>query len=54
MNIIVHTVTITENIITNIIKNTRSINTTNIIGGMMMTMMIGMTINTYKYKSILK
>jgi len=52
MNIIVHTVTITENIITNIIKNTRSINTTNIIGGM--TMMIGMTINTYRYKSILK
>jgi len=33
MNIIVHTVTITENIITNIIKNTRSINTTNIIVG---------------------
>ena len=54
MNIIVHTATITENIITNIIKNTRSINTTNIIGGMTMTMMIGMTINTYRYKSILK
>lgn len=35
-------------------KNTRSINTTNIIGGMMMTMMIGMTINIYRYKSILK
>ena len=52
LDIIVHTVTITENIITNIIKNTRSINTTNIIGGM--TMMIGMTINTYRYKSILK
>ena len=58
MNIIARIVIITINTIISIIKN---INTTNIIniiniinGTMAMTMMIGMTINTYRYKSILK